>query len=160
MILQIRKATISDAESITKILITDGGLNHLSSIPPHVIEEGIADLLEICTQQDDHTVYVAESEPDKIIGYGSVHWMYSLFLTKPEGYVSELFVLENARGKGAGGQILSAMQREAVDRNCARLLVLNNLNRESYRRRFYKKCGWMERGLIRNFVWVVDENTP
>ncbi len=87
------------------------------------------------------------------MGYGTVHWMPTLFLSGPEGYVSELFVEETARGQGAGTELIRAVQAEAKERGCSRLVVLNNRQRESYKRGFYRKCGWEERLDAANFVW-------
>jgi hypothetical protein len=52
-----------------------------------------------------------------------------------EGYVSELFVREPARG-------------------CTRLSLINLRQRESYRRQFYVKAGWQERGTAANFIYA------
>jgi len=82
--------------------------------------------------------------------------MPSLFHTKPEGYISELFVHESARGFGAVRQILDEILNEARMKDCYRLLVLNNRKRDSYKRRFYQKCGWYERKEMANFVKIIE----
>jgi GNAT superfamily N-acetyltransferase len=74
----------------------------------------------------------------------------------PEGYVSELFVREPARGQGVGGQLLDAIESEARARGCTRLSLINLRQRESYRRQFYVKAGWQERGTAANFIYALS----
>jgi GNAT superfamily N-acetyltransferase len=74
----------------------------------------------------------------------------------PEGYVSELFVRESARGQGVGGQLLDAIETEARARGCTRLSLINLRHRESYRRQFYVKAGWQERGAAANFIYALS----
>ena len=153
---KIRIGKVSDAESITQILLSVEGLHHLSDLDPDFIRDCIKKHLTICEKGTDHSVYVAESDVGDVLGYGSVHWMPSLLHTKTEGYVSELFVHESARGFGAGRQILDEMLMEARLNDCSRLLVLNSRKRDSYKRRFYQKCGWHEREEMANFVRIID----
>jgi GNAT superfamily N-acetyltransferase len=70
----------------------------------------------------------------------------------PEGYISELFILESGRGKGVGHALLESVKTLAKERGCARLHLINGSNRESYQRRFYEKLGWKERPEIADFI--------
>ena len=153
---KIRIGKVSDAESITNILLSIKGLHHLSDLEPDFIRDCIKRHLKICEEGPDHTVYVAETDNGDIVGYGSVHWMPSLLYTKPEGYVSELFVHDSARGFGAGKKIIDEILNEARMKDCSRLLVLNSRIRDSYKRRFYQKCGWYERKEMANFVKIIE----
>ena len=74
------------------------------------------------------------------------------FLAGPEGYVSELFVSEDARGNGIGGQLLDSVVQSAKARGSARLMFVNIRDRESYKRGFCTKHGWEERQDAANFV--------
>jgi GNAT superfamily N-acetyltransferase len=103
-----------------------------------------------------HSVFVAEEPAGKIIGYGSVHWLPYLFMSGPEGYVSELFVSASARGQGIGRELLKVIESEARVRGCQRLSLTNLRNRESYKRQFYLKAGWQERSEAANFIYVLD----
>jgi GNAT superfamily N-acetyltransferase len=152
MNLQIRQAQTTDAGAITRILRSLGWFAHLNSEPVETTEARIAHNMEPCNAADSHSVYVAENSAGDVVGYGAVHWMPTLFLPGPEGYVSELFVEEPARGQGAGAKLLEAMKEEAKARGCSRLLVVNMRYRESYARGFYRKCGWEERPDAANFV--------
>jgi GNAT superfamily N-acetyltransferase len=153
MKVRVRKAQMTDTNAITQILRALGWFDHLHSESYENTKERIARHLSLCHSENSHSVYVAEDSAGEVVGYGSVHWMPTLFLAGPEGYVSELFVGESARGQGVGTQLLEAMAREARERGCSRLLVLNNRRRESYERGFYRKCGWEERLHAANFVY-------
>ncbi|HEU4616533.1 MAG TPA: GNAT family N-acetyltransferase [Gammaproteobacteria bacterium] len=109
-------------------------------------------LLAACMNGGDHSVHVAEDSNGEIVGYASVHWLPTLFLPDPEGYVSELFVAEAHRGRGVGRALLDTIVSEARARACSRLMLITNRSRESYVRRFYSKAGWIERDGMANFV--------
>ena len=152
MNVQIRRAQMVDTDAITHILRGLGWFAHLNSESYETTEKQIAHQLKMCNLADSHSVHVAESSAGDVVGYGAVHWMPTLFLPGPEGYVSELFVGESARGQGVGTKLLEAMKEEAEERGCSRLLVVNMRYRESYERGFYRKCGWEERPDAANFI--------
>ena len=99
-----------------------------------------------------HSIYVVETAQFGVIGYACVHWLPYLFLPGPEGYLSELFVEQTHRGKGVGKQLLNSIVTEAKHRDCSRLMLITSRGRESYRREFYLKEGWLERDGMANFV--------
>ena len=130
-------------------------LNHFRRLAPLSVPETQAQAgrqLPRCLADASHSVYLAEANGE-IAGYASVHWLPYLFLPGPEGFVSELFVAEAARGRGVGTQLLDAVKAEASARGCARLSLLNMRDRESYQRGFYAKNGWQERDDAANFVF-------
>ncbi len=143
---------MTDTNAITHILHALGWFAHLNSESVETTQKRIARHLESCNAADGHSVYVAESSAGDVVGYGAVYWMPTLFLPGPEGYVSELFVGEAARGQGVGAKLLEAMKEEAEERGCSRLSVVNMRYRESYERGFYRKCGWEERPDAANFI--------
>ncbi len=155
---QIRKATPADAPEIADLLRNIGYLGFIQFETPQASAERIARHLAMCAADDSHTVSVAADEKGKILGYGAVHWLPYLILTGPEGYISELFVREDARGQGIGRRLLETIRAEAERRGCARLMLENARVRESYRRQFYKKQGWEERPEMANFVYRLPQN--
>ena len=104
----------------------------------------------------NYTLLVAENEAEQLVGFTAVHWLSYLILSGPEGYVSELFLAEAARGQGVGTELLTAVIQQAKHRGCCRLQFLNMRNRESYQRGFYAKLGWQERENAANFVLPLD----
>jgi GNAT superfamily N-acetyltransferase len=149
----IRKARPGDARGIAAILRELEWITRFDAEPIEATAQRVAHHLELCQTDDSHTVYVAENEGDEIAGYAAVHWLPYLLLLGPEGYVSELFIREADRGQGIGTRLLETMKKEAEARGCARLMLLNMHERESYQRGFYKKQGWEERPDAANFVY-------
>ena len=155
MEIKIRKAVIDDAAQLAKLLQEIGWFEAFSS---RELKDSIARVegrLRQCLADDSHSIYVAESPHGEIAGYGSVHWLPYLFMSGPEGYVSELFVRDDMRGQGVGRQLLKIIEIEARGRSCQRLSLINLRNRESYRRQFYLKAGWHERSDAANFVYTI-----
>jgi hypothetical protein len=52
--------------------------------------------------------------------------------------------------------LLDAIESEARARGCTRLSLINLRQRESYRRQFYVKAGWQERGTAANFIYALS----
>jgi GNAT superfamily N-acetyltransferase len=149
----IRKARPGDAAGIAAVLRGLEWITRFDAEPIEATARRVAHHLELCHADDSHTVYVAENEGGEIAGYAAVHWLPYLLLLGPEGYVSELFIREADRGQGIGTRLLETVKKEAEARGCARLMLLNMHERESYRRGFYKKQGWEERSDAANFVY-------
>lgn len=159
MLINIRKAQLTDARAIAGILRGLGWFKHFSAEPVESTEARVRLHLSHCLGDDSHSVYVAENRAGETIGYANVHWLPYLFLPGPEGYVSELFVNKGARGQGAGTQLLQAIKKEADERGCTRLSLLNIRQRESYQRGFYKQRGWEERRGAANFIYPLPAQT-
>ncbi len=149
----IRRAVVADAAAIANILRETGWFEAIKSVSAAESTKRIAGLLGDCLADNSHSVYVAVDQKDIPAGYTSVHWLPYLFLGGPEGYISELFVSASARGSGVGAALLDAVRDEAIERDCSRLSLLNNRQRESYHRRFYEKQGWEERPGMANFIY-------
>ena len=54
-------------------------------------------------------------------GFALYFFTYSTFLARPTLYLEDLFVVGDARGRGAGKALLSALARIAVRRGCGRM---------------------------------------
>ena len=104
-----------------------------------------------CIRESDHTMLVAQVG-DTLAGYAAVHWISMPMLPGREGYVSDLVVAADWRGRGIGSNLLRAVEQEAVDRACIRLTLNNRTDRESYERGFYPREGFRERTDFANFV--------
>jgi len=153
----IRPATLNDARAIAAIWQELGWVKTLNEKTLPEIEEQVSRQMALCLNQDSHTALVAEQGLGQLLGYAMVHWSPCLFLPGPEGFVSELFVAAQARGKGVGGLLLKEMERLARQKGCSRLNLLNTRHRESYQRSFYAKHGWRERPEVANFVLYLEE---
>lgn len=78
-----------------------------------------------------------EKEP---MGFALFFHNYSTFLAQPGIFLEDLFVKPEARGKGVGHALLSALARLAVERNCGRL-EWNVLDWNELAISFYKRIG-------------------
>jgi GNAT superfamily N-acetyltransferase len=155
MKVQIRKASAQDAQSLAELLRDIGWFESFKNEPSEPVNRQVRLHIEQCLADKSHSLFVAQATDGAILGYGSVHWLPYLFLQGPEGYVSELFVRESARGQGIGRELLKVIETEAKTRGCARLSLINLRNRESYMRQFYVKAGWEERSEAANFIYRI-----
>lgn len=147
----IRKTQMGDAAAVATILKDLGWWDHINSEPLERTVQQIMDHIRSANADNSHSSYVAEVEGE-VLGYVSAHWLPYLFLTGPEGYVSELFVHGKGRGKGIGTRLLDSVKKEAQERGCSRLALINGKKRESYKRKFYQHLGWREKKDMANFI--------
>ncbi len=156
MEIQIRPALPQDVPALADILRSVAWMTRMQETPREELHQQMLSSMDLCLADDSHSVLVAEGEHGLVLGYASVHWLPYFFLKGPEGYISELFVNETARGSGIGTRLLEAVKDEGRQRGCTRLMLVNGRNRPSYQREFYKKNGWREREHMANFVFDLD----
>jgi GNAT superfamily N-acetyltransferase len=147
----IRLAKLKDAESIELILRELEWFEHISAKSTKSTVSKIEEHLRFCQRDSCHNIFVAE-KGSEIVGYIAIHWLFYAFLPGPEGYISELFVSEKARGLGIGSLLIKEVIMHAKRKGCSRLMLANNRNRLSYEKGFYKKNGFVEREHIANFI--------
>ncbi|HEU4784409.1 MAG TPA: GNAT family N-acetyltransferase [Ktedonobacterales bacterium] len=153
----IRNALSEDAPAIDAVLRALGWFTHLDDIPSSDTQAGIARVIaEKCSQDGDNTLLVAEYDAGGVVGYLFVHWLPNLIFGG-EGYVSELFILPEARGQGIGGALLEEVKRRGIARGYQRLTLFNRRERESFQRGFYPKHGWVERDDAALFMYYFDD---
>ena len=155
MEIEICKAEQSDVSGIAEILRELGWFAHITAETPAETRVHIADQLKLCQADDSHSVFVARTAGEAVLGYVSVHWLPYLIHSGPEGYISELFIRNSSRGQGIGSRLLETVEAEAIRRGCTRLALLNMRQRESYQREFYSRHGWVERPQAANFLKVL-----
>ncbi len=148
----IRAVTLQDSEQLADLLRGIGWFKAFKQETAAASEARIRRHLELCLANNSHSLYAAEADAGRIVGFAAVHWLPYLILAGLEGFVSELFVDESARGRGIGKLLLQAIENEATQRGCIRLSLLNGRHRESYARQFYTKLGWEERPDMANHV--------
>jgi GNAT superfamily N-acetyltransferase len=149
----IRPAHLEDAPRLAAFLKGMNYFHRLGALSLEEVEAQVRRHLALCLADGSHAVYLAEDSAGRLLGYANVHWLPYLFLPGPEGYVSELFVTDEARGQGIGTRLLAMVKEEAANRGCWRLSLLNMRERESYQRAFYAKDGWVERDDAANFLF-------
>ena len=87
---------------------------------------------------------VAEDENEEVIALASMTSRPQLRLTAQLVTIDELVVADRARGRGVGQKILKAAEAMAKGLGARRLELETNRARESYRRGFYVKNGFVE----------------
>ena len=145
MDIMVRRAKLGDADGITTILRELKWFETINSETFKASKTRVTNRLKLCMADESHSVYVAEGDDSRVMGYASVHWLPYLYLPGLEGFISELFIMESDRGHGIGTLLLESIKLEATEKGCFRLKLINMHKRESYHREFYKKLGWEER---------------
>lgn len=151
----IRRAVGEDAPRLATLL---RALEHFDRLRQEPLPAQVARIRAALDGAGDcRSLYVAETADGALVGYVAVHWLPYLILRGPEGFVSELFLTPDARGRGIGSRLLAAAVAEARARGCARLGLLNDRRRESYTRGFYAARGWTERADMANLVLLLND---
>ena len=92
---------------------------------------------------------LALDKADRAIAYAIWFETYSSFLAKPTMYLEDLFVVEHARGSGAGGRLFEFVRALGEKRGCGRMdwnvLDWNRPARDFYHRR---NAQWMKEWLL------------
>lgn len=153
----IRRATAADAEAIAAVLRDIGWFDHINGEPPKDTAHRVAEQLALCADEQQHTVLVALDGAGSVVGYIATHWFPNL-MKGMDGYVSELFLREAARGKGIGAALVDAIQQEGRRLGATRLMLFNRRARESFQRGFYPKHGWTLREDVGFFMLDIDED--
>ncbi len=151
----IRKASLADASRLADLLREMDLFPAVQAEQADETQARVQRHLAQCLQDASHSVYLAEDQDQALVAYTAVHWLPYLILRGPEGFISELFVDQAARGQGVGTRLLEAVIAEAGQRGCFRLSLINMRGRESYQRRYYEKAGWEERPEAANFVYFL-----
>jgi GNAT superfamily N-acetyltransferase len=148
----IREATVEDARPIAEIVKQMKEIRSVADLTLDEVTRVVRSNLEVAVSGKGSTILVGASDAGQVLGYCAAHWTPFLFLAGGEGYVTELFVLPEARGEGMGTRLLAAIEQLGRSRGCTRLCLLNGREGEAYRRGFYAKRGWVERDKIANFI--------
>jgi GNAT superfamily N-acetyltransferase len=139
----IREATLEDAGAIDTILRAIGWYEHINKEVASHTQVQVVQRLVQCEREGNHTILVAELADGTVAGYSAIHWFPAL-ARGIDGYVSELFVHPAMSDRGIGTLLLDSIKVHAARRGCARLILMNRRDRESYRRGFYASHGWEE----------------
>jgi len=152
-----RPGTQDDAPQLAALLKAIGWFVALEELSLPDLEALLRNQIKAVIESSGTTGLVATDESGNLLGYCNVHWLIDLFMPGPEGYLSELFILPSARGKGLGKGFLEQIISEGKRRGAYRLSLLNSKNRESYERAFYEKNGWVEREHMANFIYLIEQ---
>ena len=88
-------------------------------------------------------VFLAVADDQEVAGLVSLRCFSVLRLKGLQVSMEELVVDPTFRGRGIGRELIRCAERFARERGAVRLEVHTNRERESYRRRFYEKNGFV-----------------
>lgn len=154
----IRPASPQDGAELSALIRGLDMFGGVRAEDPGTTAERVGRHLDMTLADESHAMLVAVGERGRLLGYAAVHWLPFLFLTGPEGHLSELFVVWDARGEGVGTALLDAVVQRARERGCARLRLGAVRSRESYRRGFYTERGWVERTDMADMVYDLGDS--
>jgi GNAT superfamily N-acetyltransferase len=131
--MQIRKATLADADKMADLLTQLGYPGTRGFIQEKIIE---------LNEHPDEELVVAV-EDGEALGFLSIHFIPQIALPGGFARISYLCVDEGARSRGIGGQLESYCERLARERRCDRIEVHCHSRRERahkfYARQAYKE---------------------
>ncbi len=130
----IRKAKISDAKEISKLIIELAKFEKLKPPGTLAIKRLIADAFRA---KPLFNILVAENK-NRLIGYAFYFFTYSTFLAKPTLYLEDIFVTEKFRNEGIGKLLFDELLKIAKSNKCGRLeFTVLDWNKNAMR--FYKR---------------------
>lgn len=142
----IRRAQASDAygirDLVTALVEERGGASDA---------EAVAKAADECIGQPGHEIIVAMAG-EEIVAYVAVHCVPFPMLGGREGYVSDLLVSADWRGRGLGNRLMEEVEARAREMGCERLMLNNRVAAESFERGFFAKAGFRQRTDFANFV--------
>lgn len=132
----IRLAKEDDARAAFT-LMTDLGY-------PDVELDQFAETYHQVLEHQTMILLVAEDDNNEVIGLASMSNRPQLRLTGNLVTIDEFVIADKARGTGVGRELLNAAMAVAKKLGARRLELETNRARESYRRGFYIKNGFVE----------------
>ena len=81
-------------------------------------------------QLDSYHLLVAEVH-GTVVGFASLHWFDMFHMRGKMGRITAICVMEHARSKGIGRDLLSAAEKLLKNKGCVKVEVTTNLKRTS-----------------------------
>ena len=118
---------------------------HLPPLDPAAVARLRADAF---AQRPRYEAALVVDDTGVAVGYAIWFETYSSFQARPTMYLEDLFVIDQARGSGAGRLLFEHVRRLGQERGCGRMdwqvLAWNTLARDFYARR---GAQWLEEWL-------------
>ncbi|MEW6128243.1 MAG: GNAT family N-acetyltransferase [Acidobacteriota bacterium] len=134
--IKLRQATASDMESVHQLIVALGY--------PDISKEKFHEGFNAVINHADSTVFLATDGSEKPLGLMTLSKRPQLRLAGMILCIDELAVLNEARGSGIGSALLDKAKAFAGEIQAVRIELHTNRMRESYRRQFYLKNGFIE----------------
>jgi GNAT superfamily N-acetyltransferase len=132
----IRPATPADVPIIAQLI---RGLAEYERLA-HAVVLAESDLHKHLFGERKYAEVLLAEDAGDVVGFALFFHNYSTFRAKPGIYLEDLFVIPDARGKGHGKALLTALAKLAVERDCSRV-EWSVLNWNAPSIAFYKALG-------------------
>ncbi|HXV24276.1 MAG TPA: GNAT family N-acetyltransferase [Alphaproteobacteria bacterium] len=131
----IRRAKQEDAGTLMRLILELAEFEKLA----HEVRASAADLVREGFGARPHYEAVLAEEDGRALGFALFFFSFSTFEGRPGLHLEDIFVIEEARGRGVGRKLMASLAKIAVESNCARLdLSVLHWNPA---RRFYDRLG-------------------
>lgn len=115
--MRIRSATPADADTVFRFIEE---LARYEQEPEAVVCTADELRAQLASEAPPFSCLLAEIDGEAV-GFALYFFNYSTWRGRPGLYLEDLFVLPEARGRGAGKRLLRELARVAVERGCARM---------------------------------------
>ncbi len=100
-------------------------------------------------KQEERKAYAVKctaEEGGKIVGRAYLYVIFNDLHEEPYGLLEDVFVNEEFRGKGVGGELVRAVVEEAKARGCHKLICTSRHGKEDIHA-WYKSFGFVDHGV-------------
>jgi len=96
-------------------------------------------------KKESNFIKITIKEDDQIIGRASIYLIFNNFHKRPYGFIEDVFINDEFRGKGIGTKLIEELKKEAEKNNCYKL-ILDLENENLGAQRLYTRLGFVEIG--------------
>jgi ribosomal protein S18 acetylase RimI-like enzyme len=146
MNITIREAKETDLQLVRNYTVETGWTTVLAESERKELDKEkwtkhMLELFNKLSRRETNKIFVAEDENHAFLGYLWVGEGSSMMTELKHGYISDLFVKEEFRGKGIGKMLLEKAQSYCREKRYSRILLMVSVNNETAKR-LYDKMGF------------------
>ncbi len=103
--------------------------------------------MEIITKKENRSygIKIEAREGEEVLGWAYLYIMYNELHSEPFGFMEDVFVKEEHRGKGLGTKIIERLIEEAKKEKCYKLIGNSRYERPKVHS-MYEKMGFKDHG--------------
>lgn len=96
-------------------------------------------------EQKSYAIKITAKEDNKILGRAYLYIMFNSLHEEPFGFLEDVFVHEESRGKGVGTKLVEEIIAEAKKQNCYKIICTSRYGNEKVHA-LYEKLGFKDYG--------------